>query len=576
MTPSIILRRLMATAAIALSSCLTLTSWAQSAQTTQSVNTATTPQTQQTCYDVVPLPRSIQLTDGAPFVLDGEVRIGWKAGGGTEEEEGLRRVASFLQSYIEERTKLHLPIIRVSDKGDATSRIIELSLDSNVQEKEGYKIFVSSSKVSVTGCAVSGVFYGVQTLRKSLPALADNTAAIWPAAVIEDYPRFRWRGMMLDCVRHFFPLEFVKRYVDFLALHNMNTFHWHLTDDQGWRLEIKSCPELTQIGAWRDGTVIGNNSDVDDHTPHGGFYTQDEARELIAYAAERFITVIPEFEMPGHTKAFLASYPELGCTGGPYRVGHHWGVYNDVLCIGNEDLYPRLQMIVDEILDLFPTEYIHIGGDETPTVRWDNCPKCQAVQLKKDETLQGHFTSRLEAYILSKGKKMIGWDEVLATGAPASATIMAWRGTQAGVNAAEAGHDVIMAPLTHCYFDYYQSENYFAEPSVTGMWPITVEKVYNLEPVPSSMSSEAKSHILGVQANLWCEHITVPATAEYMVLPRMAALAEVQWADEAQRNYDAFRLRLDRLVRIYDEQGWQYALHLWPDRQPKNRWELDY
>ena len=544
-------------------------------------------------YHVVPLPQSIVMDDGGqPFALSSRTAIRVVC---TDDSQrpAMNRNAAFLQAYIEERTRLQIAIdtdaatvataaTAVDTEATVAPNVIILTLDADIPQDEGYRIAVEEHSVTVAGRTAAGVFHAIQTLRKSLPALAETVEGqetgvgqVWlPAVVITDAPRFRWRGMMLDCVRHFFPLDFVKRYIDILALHNMNVFHWHLTDDQGWRIEIKSCPELTQIGAWRDGTVVGNNSDVDDATPHGGYYTQDEAREIIAYAAERHITVVPEFEMPGHTKAFLASYPDLGCTGGPYRVGHHWGVYNDVLCIGNPDLYPRLQQVLDELMDLFPAPYIHVGGDETPTTRWDHCPKCQAVALDEGETLQGHFTQWVEAYVNAKGKKMIGWDEVLATGAPATATIMAWRGIQAGVEAAEAGHDVIMAPLTHCYFDYIQTSNRYYEPSSTGS-PTDVAQVYSLEPVPDSLSIEAKSHILGVQANLWCEYVTLPATAEYMVLPRAAALSEVQWTDPSERDYDQFRTRLDRLVRIYDEQGWQYALHLWPERTPQKRWMID-
>lgn len=515
-------------------------------------------------YNVVPLPQKIELSDGAPFILDGSTVIVVN-----NSDEQMERNAQFLHDYILERMGMSLEI---TDKKSTPA--IELALDDNAQENS-YSIGVSVKNVIVTGSTAADLFYGIQTLRKSLPACDGSEGGILlPAGTIEDSPRFGWRGMLLDCARHFFPVEFVKEFIDMLALHNMNRFHWHLTDDQGWRIEIKSCPELTEIGSMRSGTVIGNNSDVDDGIPYGGYYTRDEIREVIEYAAQRYITVVPEIDMPGHASAILAAHPELGCTGGPYEVGHKWGVYNDVLCIGNEDIYTLLYKIIDEVAELFPAEYIHIGGDETPTVRWEECPKCQAVQLNEGETLQGQFTKRIESYVESKGKKIIGWDELLGQGIGDGTTIMAWRGMQAGVKAVEAGHDAILTPLTHCYFDYYQTENRNYEPSVTGMWPISVETVYSLDPCPESLSEEALGHILGVQANLWCEYITVPAAVEYMLLPRMAALAEVQWSSAA-KDFEAFKARLDRHVHIYDEKGWQYALHLWPERMVTERWKID-
>lgn len=514
-------------------------------------------------YNVVPLPQKINLIGGKPFIIDHNTKICY-----TADDELLARDANFLSQYIKEIVDIDLCVVQKNDKHFS---MILLSVDKNIKNREGYRISISDKKMTIAGGSAAGVFYGIQTLRKSL--LGSNVkvdAITMPAAIIEDAPRFVYRGMMLDCCRHFFPVEFVKEYIDLLALHNMNTFHWHLTDDQGWRIEIKAYPRLTEIGAWRSGTVIGNNSDVDDSIPYGGFYTQQEIKEIVEYAQERYITIIPEIDMPGHAMAVLASYPELGCTGGPYYVGHRWGIYNDVLCVGNEKTYQFVENVLDEVMSLFPSRYIHIGGDETPTKRWDNCPKCCAVN-HDGETLQGHFTKIIQQYLASKGRLMIGWDELLGSGISNEVNIMSWRGMKPGVKAAEMGHDVIMSPLTHCYFDYYQTDKKNYEPSITGMWPIDVKKVYDLEPVPDSLSIETKKHIIGVQANLWTEYVPTKGVAEYMVLPRMAALAEVQWSI-AKKDFGAFKERLTRLTLYYDARGWKYAKHLWPDKMNKDRW----
>ena len=399
--------------------------------------------------------------------------------------------------------------------------------------------------------------------------MLDNAEAITlPATVISDAPRFGYRGMMLDCGRHFWPVPFVKKFIDILALHNMNVFHWHLNEDQGWRIEIKKYPKLTEIGSKRSCTVLGHNSDIDDGTPYEGFYTQDEAREIVRYAAERNITVIPEIDMPGHTVAALASYPELGCTGGPYSVGYGWGIYKDVLCLGNEKVYTFLQNIIDELIDIFPAKYIHIGGDESPTVRWENCPKCQALAKANNvdaKHLQEVFTNRMEKYINSKGRSIIGWDEIAQGNINKSATIMSWRGVEPGSKATEAGHDVIMSPTTYCYFDYYQSENKDKEPMCIGGY-LPVSKVYEFDAAPESLSETAKKHILGVQANLWTEYVSTTNMVEYMILPRMAALSEVQWTPVARKNFDEFVKRETHMTKIYDRCGYRYAIHLWPER----------
>lgn len=514
-----------------------------------------TPAEQVASYEVVPMPQSITAQKGSPFVLNSQVAI--------LAPDELRREAAFLQQYLAETTGLELQLAQRREKH---VEYITLALSPKVSEREGYVMVVSPKGISITGASASGVFHGIQTLRKSA-----STGLVFEPVIIRDAPRFGYRGMHLDCCRHFFSVDFVKKYIDLLALHNMNTFHWHLTDDQGWRIEIKSWPKLTTVGASRSGTVIGHNSDLDDETPVSGFYTQDEAREIVSYAAERHITVIPEIELPGHTLAALASYPELGCTGGPYQVGHYWGIYRDVLCVGNETVYRFVADVLKEIAGIFPSEIIHIGGDETPTDRWEACAKCQALGLPK-EKIQGYFTRRVCDILAGYQRRALGWDEILDD-APQSALIMSWRGTEPGAKAAEAGHDVIMAPTGYCYFDYQQTEDAYSEPSLCG-GNITVEKVYSLEPAADSLSAVAKAHILGVQANLWSEYLTTETLVEYQALPRMSALSEVQWTQPERKDYQAFKSRLTRMLPLFERYHYHYAKHLWPERRLSNRWQF--
>ena len=524
-----------------------------------------------TNYEVVPLPQSIVMQKGEPFVLNSQVQI--------LAAEGLQREAQFLQQYIKEVSDIDLAI---ADKRQKKTTYIVLSVSPKVTNPEGYVLTVSEKGITIEGGSSAGVFYGIQTLRKSIASRQI------PAAVVTDAPRFVWRGMHLDCSRHFFSVDFVKKFIDLLALHNMNRFHWHLTDDQGWRIEIKKWPKLISIGSQRSGTIIGTNSDIDDGIPYGGYYTQDEAREIVAYAAERHITVIPEIDMPGHMLAALASYPELGCTGGPYQVGHYWGVYKDVLCVSNQRVYQFVEDVLTEIMDIFPSEVIHIGGDETPTEKWLQCPKCQALQKQlpasqqsaedfepltsKLSPLQAHFTKRVFDFLTSKGRRALGWDEIL-DGSPQDAMIMSWRGTEPGAKAAETGHDVVMTPTTFCYFDYQQVEDTQFEPSRCGGF-IPIEKVYSLDPAPDSLSITAREHILGAQANLWTEYMTNEAMVEYQALPRMSALSEVQWTQPERKNYEAFKERLTRLTAFFELYHYQYAKHLWPDRQIPSRWQF--
>ena len=511
-------------------------------------------------YNVVPLPKSVVMAKGLPFNLTNATTIVYE---GTNPE--MKRNARFLSEYIQQASGIKTAVL---DKRDKKAAAIVLTIDPKVAGAEAYRLSVNNKQVTIAASTPAGVFYGIQTLRKSLPVQTTGEAITLPAVTVADAPRFGYRGMMLDCARHFFPLSFVKKFIDILAMHNMNVFHWHLTEDQGWRLEIKSHPELTTKSSMRSGTVIGHNATVDDSIPHGGFYTQQEAREIVEYARQRHITVIPEIDMPGHMLAALAAYPELGCTGGPYEVGHRWGVYKDVLCLGKESTYKFVQDVIDEVVDIFPAKYFHIGGDESPTVMWEKCPKC--LQKAKDENtdikhLQQYFTNRVEKYLNGKGKSIIGWDEILEGKINQSATIMSWRGVEPGLKAAKQGHDVIMTPSSHVYFDHYQAKDTKHEPdAIGGCSP--VDKVYSYEPLPDTLSAEAKSRIKGVQANLWTEYIPFTTQAEYMVLPRMAALAEVQWTPVAKKNFDDFSKRALRLSDLYDRYGYQYARHLWKEK----------
>lgn len=518
-------------------------------------------------YDVIPLPQSIVMVKGKSFILNSNTTIFCSS-----KDDLMQKNACFLSCYIADLTGLKL---KVSDIKPKKGNYIELLLNNkNIKGEEAYTININNKNIKISGFTSAGVFYGVQTLRKSLPICnAINNPIVLPAAEIKDAPRFKYRGMMLDCSRHFFSIDFIKKFIDLIALHNMNTFHWHLNDDQGWRIEIKKYPKLVEIGSVRTGTVMGRNSDVDDSIKYGGYYTQEQCREIVEYARQRHITVIPEIDMPGHMKAVLASYPNLGCTGGPYKVGHNWGVYYDVLCIGNEDTFKFVEGVLDEIIDIFPSRYIHIGGDETPTKRWSECSKCEKIMQKEGlpiNKLQAYFTNRIEKYLNSKGRSIIGWDEILDGDINKSATIMSWRGIEPGEKGAKMGHDVIMSPTSYCYFDYAQTKEQYSEP-LTQVHALDVEQVYSLDPAPKTMSEESKKHILGVQANLWTEYISNPNLATYMLLPRMAALSEVQWTSPAQKDFKQFKIRATRLSKLYDKYGYIYALHLWQERYKHNR-----
>ena len=503
--------------------------------------------------DVIPQPQEIVLArDTTPFIIDRSTTIVYPT-----TNEKMHRTADFLATFIKEMTGTE---IRVSDKEKSSNAII-LAVDSTMGHPEGYKLQITPEKVLLTGGSEAGVFYGIQTIHKVLPILKDGkVAAALPAGTVTDFPRFRYRGFMIDVGRHFFPVSYLKQMIDLMALHNINYFHWHLTEDQGWRIEIKKYPKLTEIGSKRDSTIIDWETKKFDGKPHSGFYTQDEAREIVRYAADRFITVVPEIDLPGHTTAALASYPELGCTGGPYKVLCSFGVFPDVLCAGNDQTLQFTKDVLDEIMDIFPSEYIHIGGDECPKSRWEKCPKCQAKikelgikalpKHSKENQLQTYFMSELEKEINAHGRRMLGWDEVLEGGLTPNSTIMSWRGIQGGIEAARQHHDVIMTPIQRLYF---------SNPRINKMTGFEwMNRVYNFEPVPAELTDAEKKFVIGTQGCIWTEWTADSTKMEWQILPRMAALSEIQWTLPEHKNFERFMERLPEMLKIYSSLDYGY------------------
>lgn len=445
--------------------------------------------------------------------------------------------------------------------------------------EEAYVLDVKPEVVRVEASALRGFNYAIQTIKQLLPveifAAKPAPRASWTiqCVTISDAPRYSYRGLHLDEGRHFFGVEAVKRYLDIMEVHKLNKFHWHLTEDQGWRIEIKKYPRLTEVGAVRKGTCIKKDFSSHDGIPYGEgmWYTQDQIREIVAYAAAKGIDVIPEIDLPGHMLAALTAYPELGCTGGPYEVWTRWGVSDDVLCAGNEAIYGFLEDVLTEVCDLFPYEYIHIGGDECPKVRWETCPKCQAkikeLKLKDkdgekaEHFLQSYVISRMEKFLNEKGRKIIGWDEILEGGIAPNATIMSWRGEKGGIEAARQGHDVIMTPNSYYYLDYYQSEDIANEPFGIGGY-LPVEKCYSYEPAENDLTPEQKKHILGIQGNMWTEYVATEDHLQYMILPRLAALSECQWCNVETKDWDRFSAAAVRFCKMYEVMGYSYATHI--------------
>lgn len=457
--------------------------------------------------------------------------------------------------------------VTVADELPASG--IRFVLDQTLPE-EGYRLDVTPKGVEVRASRFPGFFYAVQSLRQMLPAAVYGTEPapgeewVLPCVSIEDAPRFAYRGMHLDVARHFFSVDEVKRYIDVMAIHKLNTLHWHLTDDQGWRIEIKKYPELTRVGSVRGETLIGHHhtSSEYDKTPHGGYYTQKQIREIVKYAADRYITVIPEIELPGHAVAALTSYPWLGCKGEGYEVRRRWGISKEVFCPGKETTFEFLQNVFAEVLELFPSEFIHIGGDECPKDSWKQCPLCQerirTEGLKDEFELQSYTVRRMEKWLREHGRKIIGWDEILEGGVSPTATVMSWRGSKGGIAAAKAGNHVIMAPNVHCYLDYYQTKTPTKEPMAIGGY-VPMRKVYELDPYDQLTPGE-RAYILGVQGNLWTEYIATFPHLKHMLLPRLAAIAEVGWSYD-RKDFDDFKHRMNSLRKCYDAAGLNYATY---------------
>lgn len=464
--------------------------------------------------------------------------------------ESLSFYVGLLQDYFSKYYGIKLK----NDAKNKSGYIDLVILKSNIYDKQGYyRISADKEKVIISGDK-QGILNGIQTFKQILK-LEKKEKLIGQCCEIEDYPDFNYRGMHLDCARHFFPKEFIKKYLDYMSYYKLNYFHWHLTDDQGWRIEIKKYPQLTAIGGFRDKTLAGHSSDFPEkynNTRYGGFYTQEDIKEIVEYAKNLNITIIPEIEMPGHALAALAAYPEFSCAEKPLKVAEKWGVFDDVFCTKDET-FQFLQNILDEVTKLFPGEYIHIGGDECPRTRWSTCPKCQEAMKKrgitKIEDYQTYFTNRIARYLSLSGKKVIGWDEIMDTNLTQDAAIMSWRGNEGGIKAAKAKHKVVMCPGAYCYFDHYQGtpKN---EPLAIGGYT-TIDKVYSYNPLPTDLSSDEQKFIIGAQGNLWTEYISTPDEAEYMIFPRICALSEVLWNGK-NRNYNEFKTRLIEHFKLLD------------------------
>ncbi|MGL6069368.1 MAG: beta-N-acetylhexosaminidase, partial [Sediminibacterium sp.] len=521
---------------------------------------------------IIPQPQTINNRSGN-FILSGKTKINIKS-------PGALKSASFFNSYMQKMYGLSIPSItaKTSLKSQEPEQMIVLGINKTLStSKEAYSLDITPNTIKIEGADEAGVFYGIQSLIQLIPVEKNKANSfIIPCLQIFDAPRFAYRGMHLDVSRHFFPSSFIKKYIDFIAMHKMNRFHWHLTDDQGWRIEIKKYPKLTDIGAYRNGTTIGRYPGTGNTgTRYGGFYTQEEIKDIVKYASERYVEVIPEIELPGHASAAIAAYPELSCfpeesTKHPEKtawtgpttgkqVQQTWGVFEDVFA-PTENTFKFLENVFDEVLSLFPSKYIHIGGDECPKESWKRSAFCQRLikekNLKDEHGLQSYFITRIEKYINSKGKQIIGWDEILEGGLAPNALVMSWRGEKGGIEAAKQKHQVIMTPGEWMYFDHKQKQK---EDSVTIGGYTTVQKVYSYEPLPKQLNAEEAKYVLGAQANVWTEYITNPNKVEYMIFPRMSALSEVLWSSKEQRNWSQFEPRLQYAFKRYSFLGWNYS-----------------
>ena len=543
---------------------------------------AATVMAQRADYRIIPLPKSVETDTTKVFVLRAGMGIAYDSG-----NPEVSRNVQFLRQWVEELTGVKLALtpddkkaaVRLTlgfpaDKKAKKAKKGQPAAELTEQQQEAYTISIGESGIQIAARNPIGFFRAAQTLRKSLPVAQGPkgpafSSIDFPYAQIQDEPRFVYRGAHLDCARHFFSVEVIKQYLDLLALHGCNQFHWHFTEDQGWRFEVKALPELAKKGSVREQTVIGRNTGVYDGQRYGGYYTQEQCREIVNYAAERYINVIPEIDLPGHMQGALHVYPNLGCTGGPYPVWQIWGVSRDVLCAGNPETMTFLKTVLGELCDVFPSKFIHIGGDECPKVRWKECPKCQAkakeLGLKDDgkhsieNQLQTWINHEMEKFLSKRGRDMIGWDEVLEGGLTEKGIVMSWRGIKGGIEAARQHHRVIMTPTDYCYIDYYQLKDQGGQPLGIGGY-LPVSKVYSFEPlIPDQLSEDEQKYILGPQVNLWTEYVAYPQHLFYMLLPRLDAISEVQWCRSDQKDFEDFKTRLPHMKQIYDRMGVNYC-----------------
>lgn len=526
----------------------------------------------QQTVNIIPQPVSLQLNNGS-FTLNDAAVIKYSL-----LNKDLKAAAELFAASVKALADINLK------HNAASSKTIELAIKKTEGVgDEGYLLNVSSSSVVLSANTKTGILYGIQTLLQAMQPKSASSMQI-PAMTVKDFPRFQYRGMHLDVGRHFYPVSFVKKYIDFLATYKFNYFHWHLTEDQGWRIEIKKYPELTSVGGYRNGTIIGRYPGTANTNLHyGGFYTQEEVKEVVAYAAQRSITVIPEIELPGHSSAAIKAYPWLSCfpnkptdmkknpsafsklmqeTNGEVKeVQETWGVFDDIFCAGKESTFEFLKNVFDEVLPLFPSKYIHVGGDEAPKEHWKVCPACQArikaEGLKDEHELQNYFITRMEKYINSKGRTIIGWDEILEGGLAPNAIVMSWRGEKGGIEAAKQNHQVIMTPSNPVYFDHHQGDP-STEPIGIGGFN-NLKKIYAYEPVPKELNAQEAKYVLGAQANMWTEYVPTTQHVEYMVLPRMLALSEVVWSPKEIRNWDSFNERLQPHFTNFEKKGWNYS-----------------
>jgi hexosaminidase len=506
---------------------------------------------------IIPVPDKQIFLDGF-FIINSNTSINYP--------DQFKNSINFFRAFLNQEKNKFLLL----KSPDTTSNFVQFLLDEKLSNDEGYKIEIRQNGITIRSKDNKGAFYAIQTLRQLIPASFEdktypNTEISIKCQIIEDSPRFKYRGMHLDVGRHFFSVEFIKKYIDALAMLKFNTFHWHLTEDQGWRIEIKKYPKLNTIAAYRDSTLAGHYTDKPrkyNKIRYGGYYTQEQVKDIVNYALEREITIIPEIEMPGHSKAAIAAYPNLSCEEKSVNVATLWGVFEDIYC-SKEETFKFLEDVIDEVVDLFPGKYIHIGGDEAPKTRWEKCKNCQSVikreSLKDEHELQNYFISRMEKYINSKGKKIIGWDEILEGGLAPNATVMSWRGISGGIKAANMKHDVIMTPNATCYLDYYQSKDKNEPLAIGGYTPL--EEIYNYEPIPEELDSESSKYIIGAQGNVWTEYMSTNEYVEYMVFPRIFALSEVVWTKN-KTSFNEFIERVKDFFPRLDKLNINYSTHL--------------